>query len=500
MARHIYLRGDNWWFQFRWPADVVAGMCAVRPLERFSLDTTNEQVALLDAERFATERRLQIKLWRAHKRSRYVHTPIMGQMQQPGTTNPNGDGSFTVATEEWLVTMRVNTTGIPEQVGETRPNLSIQVGTNIVRHWATPADALVEDEEQEDWKAYSVCRQEPMRLPGNIRIPIDRSKPLHPPKKISEAEKRDAEILDLWIEGRGIRNADAKEARKSLDDLRRLFPGVTLESASFTQAQALGRYYQDSSKNLFKVAQKKVRWLSTAIKYSGNRIEPQITRKNVFVGACPKPRAKPGEFLRKSIKRIRFDDAETARLIKHIPFMREDHQLITLLCVTTGMRPVEACSIVGEQEIDGLRCCVVGAKLDDEDDIDRSRTIPFPTIVLPYLPPRIEGQLFPEAPLGNVELMRRFMTKRSNELNAYVRAVVTVARNKSFYSLRHRAISVLTEKCCPTDIHLEIVGHEEHNGVHRSYIHGKSVYPRSKIFTWMSVLSEDLECEGLKSQ
>lgn len=184
------------------------------------------------------------------------------------------------------------------------------------------------------------------------------------------------------------------------------------------------------------------------------------------------------------------DEDETAKFIALVPAMKPEHQLLALLVACTGMRPAEACSIRSEELISGYRCVTVGAKLDGDDN-EGERKIPLPEIVLPYLPAKITGPLFANAPIDDPVKYRRYMVHRSNDMNKYLKDIgIHVPIKKTFYSFRHREISVLDEAECPPRVGLEIVGHGAAWGVHRNFIHNE---PAAKKAHWMRYIWKDFD-------
>ena len=78
------------------------------------------------------------------------------------------------------------------------------------------------------------------------------------------------------------------------------------------------------------------------------------------------------------------------------------------------------------------------------------RRVPLPAAVLPFLPRKIEGLLFPGDP--------RAASKR---LNRFLNGVRIEDRRKVVHSLRHRAQDRLRAAGCPEDLRWAILGHEQ---------------------------------------
>ena len=78
------------------------------------------------------------------------------------------------------------------------------------------------------------------------------------------------------------------------------------------------------------------------------------------------------------------------------------------------------------------------------------RRVPFPAAVLPYLPSKITGKLFPgEEPAA------------SKRLNRYLNKIGITDPRKVAHCWQHRAQDRLRAAKCPKDIRQELLGHDK---------------------------------------
>src|SRR6266481_6074726 len=129
----------------------------------------------------------------------------------------------------------------------------------------------------------------------------------------------------------------------------------------------------------------------------------------------------------------------------------DEATLLFRLLASTGMRLSEAFEIDSEmKERTGpkgpaCRFIIVGRKTSQS-----LRRVPLPAAVLPFLPRKLEGRLFPGDP--------RAASKR---LNRFLNDVGIRDPRKVVHSLRHRAQDRLRAAGCPEDLRWAILGHEQ---------------------------------------
>ena len=85
-----------------------------------------------------------------------------------------------------------------------------------------------------------------------------------------------------------------------------------------------------------------------------------------------------------------FNDDDMALIRANLHKLDKNDQLLVRLVATTGLRRGEAFEIDREEIEDGIRFVTIGTKTPQS-----LRRVPFPADLLPYLPPKITGQLIP---------------------------------------------------------------------------------------------------------
>jgi Phage integrase family len=143
------------------------------------------------------------------------------------------------------------------------------------------------------------------------------------------------------------------------------------------------------------------------------------------------------------------DQTHIRNVKQNLDRLDEGDQLLFRVLAATGMRLSEAFEIDGEMKERGCRYIIVGRKTDQS-----LRRVPLPAALLPFLPRKIEGQLFKSEPRGARAASKRLMR--------FLRAVVGIDDpRKVVHSLRHRAQDRLRAAGCPEDLRWAILGHEE---------------------------------------
>ena len=85
-----------------------------------------------------------------------------------------------------------------------------------------------------------------------------------------------------------------------------------------------------------------------------------------------------------------FDEDDMELIRANLHRLNKNDQLLVRLLATTGVRRGEAFEIDREEIEDGIRFVTIGTKTPQS-----LRRVPFPADLLPYLPPKITGQLIP---------------------------------------------------------------------------------------------------------
>ena len=114
----------------------------------------------------------------------------------------------------------------------------------------------------------------------------------------------------------------------------------------------------------------------------------------------------------------------------------EEDQLLFLVLASTGMRLSEAFEIEQEFEERGCRFTIVGTK-----SATSKRRVPFPRVLIPYLPKRVSRPLF----TGSIPAA-------SKRLNRFLDHSGIDDPDKVVHSLRHRAQDRLRAAGCPRTI------------------------------------------------
>lgn len=225
------------------------------------------------------------------------------------------------------------------------------------------------------------------------------------------------------------------EARAVLALFKSLTEGKLLKDATYDDALLLVQHYRGQGLRGASI-QKKLKWLISPI----NRA---IATRALKINVNPFSIALPGKD--NSIKRVPFNDDDMAAIKAGLGTLSAFDQLLVALLATTGMRLSEAFQVRSESSEKGVRYTVIGAKTAAS-----KRRVPFPEVLLPYLPPKVAGPLFEGTPRdASYRLMR------------FIRACGITDPTKVAHSFRHRAKDRLRAAACPLDIQYEILGHEE---------------------------------------
>jgi integrase len=137
-----------------------------------------------------------------------------------------------------------------------------------------------------------------------------------------------------------------------------------------------------------------------------------------------------------------FNDDDMKIIRAELHRLSENDQLLVHVLATTGVRRGEAFEIDREEIEDGIRFVTIGTKTPQS-----LRRIPFPADLLPYLPPKITGQLI----TGR-------MDTAGKRLRAWLTEIGIADPDKApMHSFRHRAARRLRAAGVPEDVR-EAVG------------------------------------------
>jgi integrase len=123
-------------------------------------------------------------------------------------------------------------------------------------------------------------------------------------------------------------------------------------------------------------------------------------------------------------EREAFDDADMKLIRANLHRLSKSDQLLVRLLATTGMRRGEAFEINREQIENGIRFVTIGTKTPQS-----LRRVPFPADLLPYLPPKITGQLIP----GRMDTAGKRLREWLGKIG------ITDPDKAPMHSFRHRA-------------------------------------------------------------
>ena len=180
--------------------------------------------------------------------------------------------------------------------------------------------------------------------------------------------------------------------------------------------------------------QKKIGWLTAAVNLA---IDEAKLKFNPFSSIVPERDDKQ--------RRLPLSEADIRTVKQNLNVLDEGDQMLFRMLASTGMRLGEAFEIDGEMKERGCRYIIVGQKTSQS-----LRRVPLPTALLPFLPRKIEGRLFPGDPRAASKRLNRFLNK-----------IGIRDRRKVVHSLRHRAQDRLRAAGCPQDCRWAILGHEE---------------------------------------
>ncbi|MEH2563213.1 site-specific integrase [Bradyrhizobium sp. AZCC 2289] len=247
------------------------------------------------------------------------------------------------------------------------------------------------------------------------------------------ATSADDALIETYLKHKNVTGYYEREARAVWALYKQLTNGKPLKDASRDDGRKLVDYYEKQDLKSATI-QKKVGWLTAAVNLA---IDEATLKFNPFSSIVPERDDKQ--------RRLPLNEADIRNVKQNLDQLDEGDQLLFRVLASTGMRLSEAFEIDGEMEEGGRRYVIVGRKTPQS-----LRRVPLPAAVLPFLPRKIEGRLFPGDP--------RAASKR---LNRFLNGVGIEDRRKVVHSLRHRAQDRLRAAGCPEDLRWAILGHEQ---------------------------------------
>jgi integrase len=247
------------------------------------------------------------------------------------------------------------------------------------------------------------------------------------------ATSPDDALIETYLKHKNVTGYYEREARAVWALYKQLTNGKPLKDASRDDGRKLVDYYEKQDLKSATI-QKKIGWLTAAVNLA---IDEARLKFNPFSSIVPERDDKQ--------RRLPLSEADIRNVKRNLDRLYEGDQQLFRVLAATGMRLSEAFEIDGEMKERGCRYIIVGRKTSQS-----LRRVPLPAAVLPFLPRKIEGLLFPGDP--------RAASKR---LNRFLNGVRIEDRRKVVHSLRHRAQDRLRAAGCPEDLRWAILGHEQ---------------------------------------
>jgi integrase len=247
------------------------------------------------------------------------------------------------------------------------------------------------------------------------------------------ATSADDALIETYLKHKNVTGYYEREARAVWALYKQLTNGKPLKDASRDDGRKLVDYYEKQDLKSATI-QKKIGWLTAAVNLA---IDEARLKFNPFSSIVPERDDKQ--------RRLPLSEADIRNVKRNLDRLDEGDQQLFRVLAATGMRLSEAFEIDGEMKERGCRYIIVGRKTSQS-----LRRVPLPAAVLPFLPRKIEGLLFPGDPRAASKRLNRFLNGLSIE-----------DRRKVVHSLRHRAQDRLRAAGCPEDLRWAILGHEQ---------------------------------------
>src|ERR1700675_401812 len=265
----------------------------------------------------------------------------------------------------------------------------------------------------------NVIRREPNGGPAELLSPAPRGGPsfkaYDDARRPTPAVKNgDDALLETYIKHNGIDGLRERQAR----DIWHIFRTVVkkpLKQCTRDDGRAIIAHLEEQAGGEIKSATLRRRMVPLVATVNLAIDEGKLTF-NPFSGVVP-DRDDEDE-------REAFDDADMKLIRANLHLLSKSDQLLVRLLATTGMRRGEAFEINREQIENGIRFVTIGTKTPQS-----LRRVPFPVDLLPYLPPKITGQLIPGRMDTACKRLREWLTEIG----------ITDPDKAPMHSFRHRA-------------------------------------------------------------
>jgi integrase len=265
----------------------------------------------------------------------------------------------------------------------------------------------------------NVIRREPNGGPAELLSPAPRGGPSF--KAYDDAKRPtptvkngDDALLETYIKHNGIDGLRERQAR----DIWHIFRTVVkkpLKQCTRDDGRAIIAHLEEQAGGEIKSATLRRRMVPLVATVNLAIDEGKLTF-NPFSGVVPD---RHDEYEREA-----FDDADMKLIRANLHLLSKSDQLLVRLLATTGMRRGEAFEINREQIENGIRFVTIGTKTPQS-----LRRVPFPADLLPYLPPKITGQLIP----GRMDTAGKRLRVWLTEIG------ITDPDKAPMHSFRHRA-------------------------------------------------------------
>ena len=281
----------------------------------------------------------------------------------------------------------------------------------------------------------AVVRKEPNGEFALVAVPSVREQKAIARQGQRTATSPDDALIETYLKHKNITGYFEREARAVWALYKQLTNSKPLKDASRDDGRKLVDYYEKQDLKSASI-QKKLGWMIAAVNLA---IDEGKLKFNPFSSIVRDRDDKQ--------RRLPLSETDIRNLKRNLDQLDEADQLLFRVLASTGCRLSEAFEIDGEMKEGGCRYIIVGRKTDQS-----LRRVPLPAALLPFLPRKIEGQLFKAEPRGAT----------SKRLMRFLRAVVGIDDpRKVVHSLRHRAQDRLRAAGCPEDLRWAILGHEE---------------------------------------
>jgi integrase len=190
----------------------------------------------------------------------------------------------------------------------------------------------------------------------------------------------DDQLLEIYLAHNGITGLRERQARSIWHTFRTIV-SKPLRQCTREDGRAIVAHLEDQAGGEIKSATLRRRLVPLVATVNLAISEGKLTF-NPFSGVVPKRDDED--------ERDAFTEDDMALMRANLHRLSESDQLLVRLLATTGVRRGEAFEIDREEIEDGIRFVTIGTKTPQS-----LRRVPFPADLLPFLPPKITGQLIP---------------------------------------------------------------------------------------------------------